>query len=53
MKYSVVTVRIESDGSVTLGKRAQTILWPGSLRVGGIYFLRPGKPYKVLGRADA
>ena len=52
MTYTVVTAKIENDASVTLGKRKQLISWDDGLRVGGLYFLRPGKLYKVVGKDD-
>lgn len=49
MTYKILTARIENDGSLTLGKRAQMISWSSDLRVGGLYQLRTGKLYKVVG----
>lgn len=52
MIYYVRAVRMDNNGEVTEGKRVQTIVWPHELKVGGLYFLRKGKLYRVLGKAD-
>ncbi len=40
MCYKVRKVRIRNDGEAeTLGRRADTMLWPAPLRIGGLYFL--------------
>lgn len=52
MLYHVVTARIENDWSVTEGKRKQMYQTPQKLNVGGLYFLRPGKLYRVVGEID-
>ena len=49
MIYKIVTADIDNAGNVTLGKRTQTITWPHELRIGGLYFLRKHKLYKVIG----
>lgn len=48
MLYHVVTARIENDGRVTEGKRKQMYQTPQKLDIGGLYFLRPGKLYRVV-----
>ena len=47
MIYKVVRARIDNDGTVTEGVRAITIIHPVALDVGGLYFLRPGKLYRI------
>lgn len=40
MCYKVRKVKIRDDGEVEeIGRRADTMLWPAPLRVGGLYFL--------------
>lgn len=53
MKYKIVNVAIQNDGSVIEGKRPRIIVWPAELNVGGLYFLTGGrmggsKLYRVL-----
>lgn len=48
MVYKVVSAFIHNDGSVTEGTRKQTISWPADLNVGGLYFLRKGKLYRIV-----
>lgn len=52
MLYQVVSARIENDGQVTEGKRKQMYQTPQPLELGGLYFLRPGKLYRVVARID-
>lgn len=52
MFYQVVPARIENDGRVTEGKRKQVIPFPHPLELGGLYFMRPGKLYRVVARID-
>lgn len=52
MLYHVVSARIENDGSVTEGKRKQMYQTSQQLSVGGLYFLRPGKLYRVVEKID-
>lgn len=48
MMYKIRRIRLDNDGEICfVGKRAETINWPGELHVGGLYFLRPGKMYRV------
>lgn len=47
MIYKVVTAQINNDGTVTEGIKLQTIIHPVALDVGGLYFLRPGKLYRI------
>lgn len=40
MFYKVRKVRLRNDGEVEeIGRRADTMLWPAPLRVGGLYFM--------------
>lgn len=48
MKYKVVRADIKNDGTLVEGTREQTILYQPGLKVGGLYFLRPGKLYRVV-----
>ena len=48
MLYEVVIARIREDGSVTEEKRKQLYQCRAPLEVGGLYFLRSGKLYRVL-----
>lgn len=48
MLYHVVTARIENDGNVTEEKRKQMYQTKLPLDIGGLYFLRPGKLYRVV-----
>lgn len=48
MNYKVLKVQLNNDGTITEGKRTQKITWPVRLEIGGLYFLRPGKLYRVI-----
>lgn len=48
MQYKVVTVTMDNMGEIKEGRRKQTIVFPAELQIGGLYFLRPGKLYKVV-----
>lgn len=48
MLYRIVTARINNDGSVSEGKARLFYQTPAELDVGGLYFLRPGKLYRVV-----
>lgn len=52
MLYHVVSARIENDGNVTEGKRKQMYQSREPLDVGGLYFLRPGKLYRIVEEID-
>ena len=40
MCYKVRRVRLRNDGEVEeIGRRADMMLWPAPLRVGGLYFI--------------
>lgn len=40
MCYKVRKVKIKNDGTVEdIGRRADSVLWPVPLRIGGLYFL--------------
>lgn len=46
--YEVKTARIRNDGTVVEGRRKQLYQTPQQLTEGGLYFLRPGKLYRVI-----
>lgn len=48
MIYRVRMCSINNDGTVTEGKRTQTIVWPTALTIGGLFFLRRGKLARVI-----
>lgn len=48
MKYKVVRAEMKNDGSLVESNRTQTIIHQPGLEVGGLYFLRPGKLYRVV-----
>lgn len=48
MIYRVRKCTINNDGRVTEGTRTTIIPWPMVLRIGGLFFLRPGKLYRVI-----
>ncbi len=48
MKYKVIRADIENDGSLVERTRTQTIIHQPGLEVGGLYYLRPGKLYRVV-----
>ena len=48
MLYRVKPARILADGNVVEGKRTQYFQTPQQLTVGGLYFLQPGKLYRVV-----
>ena len=48
MLYRVISARILSDGDIKEGSRWQLFQTPQRLNVGGLYFLRPGKLYRVV-----
>lgn len=50
MVYIVKKVVLNNNATVTEGKRLQTIVYPHELEIGGLYFLRPGKLYRVISR---
>lgn len=50
MTYKVKRVELHNDGTVTEGKRVQIITWPVNLDIGGLYFLRPGKLYRIISK---
>lgn len=52
MKYKVVTVKMDNMGEIKEGRRKQTIMFPAELQIGGLYFLRPGKLYRVIEKLD-
>lgn len=49
MLYKCVTVKMANNGEIIEGKRKQSISFPSQLQIGGLYFLRPGKLYRVVG----
>lgn len=48
MLYKVVLAQIQNDGSIKEGKRKLLHQTPHELDVGGLYFLKTGKLYRVL-----
>ena len=48
MLYKVRPARIDNDGDVIEGNRTQLFQTPQRLNIGGLYFLRPGKLYRVV-----
>lgn len=48
MLYKCVTVSMNNSGEIVEGKRRQSITFPCELQIGGLYFLRPGKLYRVV-----
>lgn len=48
MVYKVRTAKIDNMGNVTEGKRKQLLSWPCKLRVGGLYFLRANRLYRIV-----
>lgn len=52
MVYKIRLIRLDNSAEICCeGKRTETLIWPAVLRVGGMYFLRPGKLYRVEGVA--
>lgn len=49
VKYRCVRVRETDNGDVEEDERKQTILYEAGLEVGGLYSLRAGKLYRVVG----
>lgn len=49
VKYRCVRVRETDNGDVEEAERKQTILYEAGLEVGGLYSLRAGKLYRVVG----
>ena len=48
MIYKIRLVWLNNSGEVCrAGKRMEQFITPQELRVGGLYFLRPGKLYRV------
>ena len=48
MVYKIRRVFLNNSGEVSrAGKRAETFITPAALNLGGLYFLRPGKLYRV------
>lgn len=48
MLYECIPVKMCNDGSLVAGKRKQCIIWKPGLEVGGLYYLRPGRLYRVV-----
>lgn len=52
MCYKVRKVRIRANGEVEeIGRRADVVLWPVPLRIGGLYFL-DGQLVRVESEVD-
>ena len=47
MEYKIRRAYIKNDGSIEYAKRATSTIYPQKLKIGGLYFLHPGKLYKV------
>lgn len=47
MTYKIRPVRMDNAGNIIPGKRKQSYITPQQLRIGGLYFLRPGRLYRV------
>ena len=48
-RYTIIRAHITNEWDVEIiGKRKQIYISIQKLNVGGLYFLRPGKLYKVL-----
>ena len=48
MVYRVRRIQLDNRGEiVNARRRTETIVWPTKLKVGGLYFLRQGKLYRV------
>lgn len=48
MLYRIVIATINNDGTVTEGKKRLFYQTPVALDVGGLYFLKPGKLYRIV-----
>ena len=48
MVYKIRRAWLKNDASVVEGKRAQTFCTPQRLNVGGLYFLRKERLYRVI-----
>ena len=49
-RYSIILACIKNDGDLEIvGKRKQTYISSARLNLGGLYFLKPNKLYKVIG----
>ena len=53
MIYKIRLAHINNDGTLTEGKRTDTIFWRDCLQIGGLYFLRPGKLYRIISKEEA
>lgn len=52
VKYRCVRARKMENGDIVEDERKQTIMYDAGLEVGGLYSLRPGKLYRVVGLID-
>lgn len=53
MIYRIRRAHLNNDGTVTEGKRTERICWPNELNIGGLYFLRKGKLYRIISKEEA
>lgn len=50
MIYTVRKMKIKNDGElVAVGKRSKKIVYPATLKIGGIYFLDGKNPWRIEG----
>ncbi|MBR4657310.1 MAG: replication initiator protein A [Oscillospiraceae bacterium] len=52
VKYRCVRAHKMENGDIVEDERKQTIMYNAGLEVGGLYSLRPGKLYRVVGMID-
>ena len=52
VKYRCVRARKMENGDIVEDERKQTIMYDAGLEVGGLYSLRPGKLYRIVGLID-
>lgn len=48
MLYKIRPCNLNADGTVTEGKRAQLYITRQKLQIGGLYFLRSQRLYRVI-----
>ena len=52
MIYRIRRAHLNNDGTVTEGKRTQPFYTMQDLNIGGLYFLRKGKLYRIVERIE-
>ena len=50
MIYRIRRAYLKYDGTVTEGKKTERFCSPYELNIGGLYFLRPGKLYRIISK---